>query len=39
MFSNLDQNMAGLEFPKGNFVFGDAFKTLLRNSGVPIPGE
>lgn len=39
MFSNLDQNMAGLEFPEGNFVFGDTFKTLLRNSGVRIPGE
>ena len=37
MFSNLDQNMAGLEFPEGNFVFGDAFRTLLKNSGVEIP--
>lgn len=37
MFSNLDQNMAGLEFPPGNFVFGEAFKTLLRNSGVEMP--
>ncbi|MBY0307596.1 MAG: hypothetical protein K2Q09_02540 [Phycisphaerales bacterium] len=36
MFSNLDNNMtgaAGVEFPKGNFVFGDSFKTLLRTSG------
>ena len=36
MFSNLDNNMtgaAGVEFPAGNFVFGDSFKTLLRTSG------
>jgi 3-hydroxyacyl-[acyl-carrier-protein] dehydratase len=36
MFSNLDNNLtgaAGVEFPKGNFVFGDSFKTLLRTSG------
>ena len=37
MFSNLDQNMAGLEFPEGNFVFGDAFRTLLKSSGVEVP--
>ena len=34
MFSHIDQNMAGLEFPEHNFVFGDSFKTLLRMSGV-----
>lgn len=37
MFSHLDQNMAGMEFPESNFVFGESFKTLLRNSGVEIP--
>ena len=34
MFSHLDQNMSGQTFPEHNFVFGDAFKTLLRSSGV-----
>jgi 3-hydroxyacyl-[acyl-carrier-protein] dehydratase len=35
MFSHIDRNMAGLEFPEHNFVFGDSFKTLLRSSGIP----
>ncbi|MEM1331140.1 MAG: beta-hydroxyacyl-ACP dehydratase [Planctomycetota bacterium] len=34
MFSHLDQNMAGREFPEHNFVFGEGFKTLLRSSGI-----
>lgn len=34
MFSRLDHNMSGREFPKHNFVFGDSFKTLLRTSGI-----
>jgi 3-hydroxyacyl-[acyl-carrier-protein] dehydratase len=34
MFSHLDNNMAGVSFPEGNFVFGEAFKTLLRTSGI-----
>jgi 3-hydroxyacyl-[acyl-carrier-protein] dehydratase len=34
MFSHLDQNMAGMQFPEHNFVFGESFKTLLRSSGV-----
>lgn len=34
MFSHIDQNMAGLEFPEHNFVFTDQFFDLLRNSGV-----
>jgi 3-hydroxyacyl-[acyl-carrier-protein] dehydratase len=34
MFSHIDQNMAGIEFPEHNFVFGESFKTLLRTSGV-----
>ena len=37
MFSHLDQNMAGTEFPKENFVFSSTFKTLLRMSGIPDP--
>jgi len=32
MFSHVDQNMAGLEFPEENFVFEDnTFKSLLRD--------
>ena len=34
MFSHIDQNMAGAQFPKENFVFSDTFKTLLRMSGI-----
>jgi 3-hydroxyacyl-[acyl-carrier-protein] dehydratase len=34
MFSHIDQNMAGAEFPEHNFVFSDLFKTLLESSGV-----
>jgi 3-hydroxyacyl-[acyl-carrier-protein] dehydratase len=30
MFSHIDQNMSGLNFPKENFVFTDDFKSLLR---------
>jgi 3-hydroxyacyl-[acyl-carrier-protein] dehydratase len=29
MFSHIDQNMSGLEFPEENFVFTDDFKALL----------
>jgi 3-hydroxyacyl-[acyl-carrier-protein] dehydratase len=39
MFSHIDKNMAGARFPEHNFVFGDTFKTLLRTSGIPIPGD
>jgi 3-hydroxyacyl-[acyl-carrier-protein] dehydratase len=35
MFSNIDQNRSGLEFPDHNFVFSEAFSTLLRESGIP----
>jgi 3-hydroxyacyl-[acyl-carrier-protein] dehydratase len=42
MFSHIDQNLAGKEFPKENFVFTDTFKSLLQgifvegtNSGMP----
>ena len=34
MFSHIDQNLAGIEFPEENFVFGDeasVFKSLLRD--------
>lgn len=34
MFSHIDQNMAGLEFPKENFVFSDNFRTILRSAGL-----
>jgi 3-hydroxyacyl-[acyl-carrier-protein] dehydratase len=34
MFSHLDQNMAGLEFPDENFVFSDNFRTILRSAGL-----
>lgn len=30
MFSHIDQNMAGLEFPKHNFVFTEQFTELLK---------
>jgi 3-hydroxyacyl-[acyl-carrier-protein] dehydratase len=34
MFSHLDQNMAGLEFPEENFVFSDNFRGILRSAGL-----
>lgn len=34
MFSHIDQNMKGLEFPEENFVFTDQFMDLLKRSGV-----
>lgn len=34
MFSHVDQNMAGIEFPEHNFVFSESFRTLLRTSGI-----
>ncbi len=34
LFSHLDRNMAGIEYPDHNFVFGEGFRTLLRTSGV-----
>ena len=36
MFSHIDRNLAGREFPEGNFVFTDMFKSLLR--GVVLGG-
>ncbi|MEM1211762.1 MAG: beta-hydroxyacyl-ACP dehydratase [Planctomycetota bacterium] len=37
MFSHIDQNRAGLEFPDHNFVFTDQFMGLLERSGIPAP--
>lgn len=37
MFSHLDQNMAGAQFPEHNFVFGESFRTLLTSSGIAVP--
>jgi 3-hydroxyacyl-[acyl-carrier-protein] dehydratase len=34
MFSHLDQNLAGLEFPEENFVFSDNFRMILRAAGL-----
>ena len=34
MFSHINRNMAGVEFPGHNFVFSESFVTLLRMSGV-----
>jgi len=34
MFSHLDQNAAGLEFPEENFVFSDNFRTILHTAGL-----
>ena len=34
IFSHLDQNSAGTEYPEENFVFSDSFRTILRTSGI-----
>lgn len=36
MFSHIDRNLAGVEFPEHNFVFGESFRTLLRTSGIAV---
>ena len=36
MFSHIDQNMAGLRFPKHNFVFTDQFISLLKGYTNPV---
>ena len=36
MFSHVDQNRAGLEFPEHNFVFGPQFYDLLDRAGIGI---
>jgi len=32
MFSHIDQNLAGKQFPEENFVFTDMFKSLMRTA-------
>src|SRR5690606_5731421 len=34
MFSHIDQNMSGIEFPKENFVFNDLFQLVLEDAGM-----
>ncbi len=34
MFSHIDQNRSGLQFPKENFVFSENFRTILRSAGL-----
>ncbi len=34
IFSHLDQNAAGTQYPAENFVFSDSFRTILRTSGL-----
>ena len=36
MFSHIDNNMSGREFPEENFVFGENFKGILRASGLDV---
>ena len=37
MFSHIDQNMAGLEFPEHNFVFTEQFTQLLKTYRLDKP--
>jgi hypothetical protein len=37
MFSHIDQNLAGKQFPKENFVFTDLLGVVLRASDIPAP--
>ncbi|HSZ58265.1 MAG TPA: 3-hydroxyacyl-ACP dehydratase FabZ family protein [Tepidisphaeraceae bacterium] len=37
MFSHIDQNLAGLEFPEHNFVFTDQFLDLLKTYRLNAP--
>jgi 3-hydroxyacyl-[acyl-carrier-protein] dehydratase len=39
MFSHIDQNIAGKEFPQENFVFTDTFKMLIRGIGLENRGK
>jgi len=34
IFSHIDNNMSGLEFPEHNFVFSENFRTILRAAGM-----
>ncbi|MGD0785892.1 MAG: 3-hydroxyacyl-ACP dehydratase FabZ family protein [Sedimentisphaerales bacterium] len=38
MFSHIDNNLAGKQFPEENFVFTDLFGVVLRASGIAAPG-
>jgi 3-hydroxyacyl-[acyl-carrier-protein] dehydratase len=37
MFSHIDQNLAGLEFPEHNFVFTEQFTELLKSYRFNVP--
>jgi 3-hydroxyacyl-[acyl-carrier-protein] dehydratase len=37
MFSHIDNNLAGKQFPEENFVFTDLFGVVLRASGLDTP--
>ena len=39
MFSHIDQNLAGKEFPQENFVFTDMFKSLLHGAAFEAEQE
>ncbi len=39
MFSHIDQNLAGKDFPKENFVFTDTFKSLLQGLSLADSGS
>ena len=34
IFSHIDNNMAGMEFPEHNFVFSENFRTILKSAGL-----
>lgn len=39
VFSHLDRNLAGTEFPEENFVFSDNFRTILTAAGIEWSGD
>ncbi|GAI25355.1 unnamed protein product, partial [marine sediment metagenome] len=39
MFSHIDQNLAGKQFPEENFVFTDMFKSLLQGLSLHDDGS
>lgn len=38
IFSHVDQNMSGLDFPEENFVFGENFRAVWNASGRVVEG-
>ena len=36
LFSHLDRNLAGIEFPEENFVFSENFRTILSAAGMTL---